>query len=94
MVCKKGTVALFASADVTADDLSISMNYIHYNMINLTGTVGFGSDHAQTALDLLASGIFDPGLIRNLELSLEQIEEAISYYGNGANLKVGLDLEG
>ncbi len=93
MVCKKGTVALFASADVKADELTVSMNFIHYNMINLTGTVGFGREHGEKALTLLASGIFDPKLIRNRELPLDRIEEAIGLYGKGANLKVGLDLE-
>ena len=93
MVCKKGTVALFASADVKADELTVSMNFIHYNMINLTGTVGFGAEHGEKALKLLASGIFDPKLIRNRELPLDRIEEAIALYGKGANLKVGLDLE-
>lgn len=93
MVCKKGTVALFASADVTADELTISMNHIHYNMINLTGTVGFGREHGEKALRLLAAGIFDPAVIRNRELPLADIEQAIALYGKGENLKVGLDLE-
>lgn len=93
MVCKEGTVALFASADVRTDELTISMNNIHYNMINLTGTVGFGREHGEKALKMLASGIFEPSLIRNRELPLERIGEAIALYGKGSNLKVGLDLE-
>ena len=94
MVCKKGTVALFASADVKADELTISMNFIHYNMIRLTGTVGFGTEHAEKALKILASGIFAPEIIRNKEYPLEQIEDAIALYGKGENLKLGLNLEG
>lgn len=93
MVRKQGTVSLFASADVRTDELTISMNQIHYNMINFTGTVGFGNEHGEKALQLLASDDFDTELIRNLELPLSKIEEAISLYGKGVNLKVGLDLE-
>jgi L-iditol 2-dehydrogenase len=94
MVRKEGTVALFASADVTADKLAVSLNKIHYDMLHLTGTVGFSKEHGEKALALLASGIFDPELIRNCELPLERIEEAIGLYGKGANLKIGLDLKG
>lgn len=92
MVRKKGTVALFASADVRADKLEISLNFIHYNMINLTGTVGFGREHGEKALKILSSGIFDPAVIRNREIPLEQIEEGMRSYGKGANLKIGIDL--
>lgn len=93
MVAKEGTVALFASADVRADNLNVSINQIHYNMINLTGTVGFGRKHAEKALEMMASGSFDYALIRNKELPLSRIEEAIAIYSKGENLKIGLDLE-
>ncbi len=92
MVRKKGTVALFASADVRADELTISLNFIHYNMINLTGTVGFGREHGEKALEILASGIFDPALIRNRELPLEEIVTGMESYGKGTDLKIGLDM--
>ncbi len=92
MACKKGTVALFASADVKADELAVSLNYIHYNMINLTGTVGFGTEHGLKALEILSSGIFDPSVIRNRELPLNKISEGIALYGKGENLKIGLDM--
>ena len=58
MVAKEGTVSLFASAAVTDDMLAVSMNHIHYGMIRLTGTVGFGAAHAEKALELLALGRF------------------------------------
>jgi L-iditol 2-dehydrogenase len=94
MVRKEGTVALFASADVTADELVVSINKIHYDMLHLTGTVGFSKEHGEKALALLASGIFNPMLIRNYELPLEKLDEAVRLYGKGAHLKIGLDLKG
>ena len=92
MICKQGTISLFASADVKADQLTVSMNFIHYNMIHLTGTVGFGREHGEKALKLLSAGVFDINLIRNCELPLAKIEEAIELYGKGEHLKVGIDL--
>ncbi|MDL2213927.1 alcohol dehydrogenase catalytic domain-containing protein [Clostridia bacterium OttesenSCG-928-O13] len=92
MAAKQGTVSLFASAALDADTLALSMNHIHYSMLNLTGTVGFGRQHGEKALEMLASGILDYTVIRNKELPLSQIEEAINLYGKGENLKVGLDL--
>lgn len=92
MAAKQGTVSLFASAALDADELALSMNFIHYNMLNLTGTVGFGREHGEKALQMLASGILDHTVIRNKELPLARIEEAIGLYGKGENLKVGLDL--
>lgn len=92
MAAKQGTVSLFASAALDADQLCVSMNFIHYNMLNLTGTVGFGRQHGEKALKMLASGILDHRIIRNREFPLSQIEEAISLYGKGENLKIGLDL--
>lgn len=93
MAAKQGTISLFASAALTNDQLEVSMNQIHYNMLKLTGTVGFGRKDGEKAVEMLASGVFDYHLIRNVELPLERIEEAIYLYGKGANLKVGLDLE-
>lgn len=61
-------------------------------MINFTGTVGFGTAHAEKAIEMLASGCFDYTLIRNKELPLSQINEAVALYGKGDNLKIGLDL--
>jgi L-iditol 2-dehydrogenase len=92
MTAKQGTVSLFASAALDTDDLRVSMNLIHYNMLTLTGTVGFGREHGEKALRMLASGILDHTIIRNREFPLSQIEEVISLYGKGENLKLGLDL--
>ena len=75
-----------------ADELTVSLNFIHYNMINLTGTVGFGREHGEKALEILASGIFDPALIRNRELPLEEIVTGMESYGKGTDLKIGLDM--
>lgn len=94
MVGKLGTVSLFASASPSDDDLVISMNHIHYNMIMLQGTVGFRDQDAQKALDMLAQQVFDYQLIRNKEMPLEQIEEAMALYGKGENLKIGLAISG
>ena len=93
MVAKGGTVSLFSSSPTGADDFTVSINRIHYSMINFTGTVGFGTAHAEKAIEMLASGCFDYTLIRNRELPLSQINEAVALYGKGENLKVGLDLE-
>ena len=93
MCAKQGTVCLFASAAFTHDDLTISINYIHYRMIKLIGVVGFGQEHGEKAIEILNSNFFDYKLIRNIELPLSQFDEAVLLYGKGANLKVGLDLE-
>ena len=93
MVAKGGTVSLFSSSPTGADDFTVSINRIHYSMINLTGTVGFGTAHAEKAIEMLACGKFDFSLIRNRELPLSRINEAIAIYSKGENLKVGLDLE-
>lgn len=93
MAAKQGTVSLFASAAVSDDELTVSMNYIHYNMLNLTGTVGFRKEDGEKAVRLLASGIFDYKLVRNIEMPLDKIVEGMNLYGKGANLKVGINLE-
>ena len=93
LVAKGGTVSLFSSSPTGADELVVSINRIHYSMINLTGTVGFAAEHAVKAIEMLASGTFDYTLIRNRELPLSKIDEAIALYSKGENLKVGLDLE-
>ena len=93
MAAKGGTVSLFSSSPTGADAFTVSINRIHYSMINFTGTVGFGNAHAEKAIEMLASGAFDYTLIRNREMPLSQINEAIALYGRGKNLKIGLDLE-
>lgn len=93
LVAKGGTVSLFSSSPTGADDFVVSINRIHYSMINLTGTVGFGTEHAEKAVAMLSSEKFDFSLIRNRELPLSRIDEAIAMYSKGENLKVGLDLE-
>lgn len=92
MIAKKGKISIFASADINNDDLTISINNIHYNMVTLTGTVGFGTKHAEEAIDILKNKHFDYNIIRNIEYPLDKIEEAIQDYGKGRNIKVGLDL--
>ncbi|MFA5577655.1 MAG: alcohol dehydrogenase catalytic domain-containing protein [Tissierellaceae bacterium] len=92
MVAKKGKISLFASADINNDEMTISLNEIHYKMITLTGTVGFEDKHAEEAIEILKNKYFDYKLIRNKEYPLDQIVDGIKDYGKGKNIKVGLDL--
>ena len=93
MCAKQGTICLFASAAYAHDEITVSMNYIHYRMIKIIGVVGFEQKHGEIAIRILNSEFFDYKLIRNVELPLSQFDEAVMLYGKGANLKVGLDLE-
>ncbi|MDN5343905.1 MAG: L-iditol 2-dehydrogenase [Clostridia bacterium] len=92
MAAKKGVVNLFASAASGVQSLTIDLNRIHYNMLNLKGTVGFGLQHAARAVELLAGGAFDYRLIRNYELPLTELARGMELYGKGDYLKIGIDL--
>jgi L-iditol 2-dehydrogenase len=91
-VRKMGRIMLYASALKPAD-IPVDINHIHYNMIKLSGTVGFYPHHGNAALDLLNEGKMKLDVIRTPVIPFSNLQEAFTLSLQSDVTKVGINIE-
>ena len=82
---------LYASALKPAET-PLDINVIHYNMLHISGTVGFYPRHANQSLELLGKRIIDVKAIRTPVIKFSQLADAFSISQQSDVVKVGINI--
>jgi L-iditol 2-dehydrogenase len=90
-VKKMGRIMLYASALKPAET-PLDINVIHYNMLHVSGTVGFYPRHGRQSLELLGKNIIDVKGIRTPVIKFSQLVDAFSISQHSDVVKVGINI--
>lgn len=88
MVCRGGTVLLFAGFPKDKPTVEIDGNLVHYNDICVLGTIGFTPRHFHMSIELISKRIIDPKKYITGILPLEKVAEGIEKVSRGEELKL------
>lgn len=90
LVASGGRLLLFAGLGPQAKGVAWDANRIHYNDIEVIGTVGGAMSDAYLALDLLGTGRINGGDLVSHEVSLEDFNNGLALAKSGEALRVAV----